>query len=974
MTGDRRTDLHPTTAGPALSGGPWLSDDHAAHGARYEPGGKLGAGGMGEVRLARDTILDRDVALKTPRRAEDDGALLAEARVTARLEHPSILPIYDAGRLDDGAAFYATRVFTGRTLADALEHAATVPERLKLIRHLLAVAQAIAYAHKAGVLHRDLKPANVMIGSFGETVVSDWGLATRIEGAVSNGSGTPGFMAPEQAAGGPIGASADIYAVGAMLRLLTLGALPGAEPRLEGAPPELVAIATTATAARPGDRYPSMAALAADLEAWLDGRRVQAHVYSTAELTRRLITRWRAPIAVAVVGLALVITAVAAGWWRTAAERDRARLAEAEATRARILSQRHLAEALVTQARFAADDDRRTEAEVLAAQALQYGPSPEARGVLARFGGRPRPTAIARGPLPPCLLHSLSSDGMTMVCQQAEEVLTLDLRDGVRLLERHAARAAGATVTDGQMTLAYVPDGVLAAWRGGAEARIAIPPPTILGFGPGGTPNEAAMVVTGRAGWARVGEGAAGSPQITLDLGASCSTPADVHTLGDAVIVSCIGGELIRVRPGRPFEVLHQLSPASPAALATDGEDRIAVGTTSGELVLLDAEGEVHHRVALGRSAARRVVMNQTYVALLLEEGTLSVVERAHGTVVLRVSAPETSLAWLSDGRTLRTANDQLVDWQLPELSHPHRTTFHEGLSAMAVDPAGGWVAVGTGDGGLDVFRLHDGAPLHHRDGSPKRVVKDFGVSPDGARVVIALSGPAPQPMVRAADWTDLTPWHTIGMRRIGFMGDVLVGVTYDTRIVRFDEEGGGWRLTPIATADAWDADITPSAAVALTTGGELWQLRDPSEARLVTTVAGTRAVATLGEHIVTAGPDGVRRISADGQILGPWPLLGDPVEVVTAHHQRWIVVGTTGGVFQVLHADTGETIAVLRGHTGRGNLARFTADDAWLVTGSWDRDARVWYTADLEAPVEDVLAQVTWDMPLSEALRQGRR
>src|SRR5581483_3067266 len=155
-----------------------------------------------------------------------------EALVTARLEHPSIVPVHEIGRWPSGEPFYVMKFVAGRAFDRVLAELRTFDERLAHLPTLIAVAEAIAYAHSHRVVHRDLKPSNIMIGEFGEALVVDWGLAKRLgEGDQADGSldggapaatltgavvGTPGFMAPEQAAGAPVDERADLFAVGAI--------------------------------------------------------------------------------------------------------------------------------------------------------------------------------------------------------------------------------------------------------------------------------------------------------------------------------------------------------------------------------------------------------------------------------------------------------------------------------------------------------------------------------------------------------------------------------------------------------------------------------------------------------------------------------------------------------------------------------------------------------------------------------------
>jgi serine/threonine protein kinase len=146
-------------------------------GTPYEILETLGRGGMGTVYLALDRRLDREVALKVAQLPEGGGEeverLLREARVLARLEHPGIVPVHDAGLLPDGRAFYVMKRVRGLRLD---EHARGIllPERLRAFER---VCEAVAFAHAHGVIHRDLKPENVMVGPFGEVLVLDWGVA-----------------------------------------------------------------------------------------------------------------------------------------------------------------------------------------------------------------------------------------------------------------------------------------------------------------------------------------------------------------------------------------------------------------------------------------------------------------------------------------------------------------------------------------------------------------------------------------------------------------------------------------------------------------------------------------------------------------------------------------------------------------------------------------------------------------------------
>lgn len=230
-------------------------------GTRYELEGEIGRGGMGVVYRARDRQLGRRVALKVL-----DSALAGEAPLIARLEHPAIVPIYEAGTLPDGRAFYAMKLVAGTRLDRYVAESLSLAERLRVVRR---VGEALALAHSRGAIHRDLKPQNVMVGEFGEVYVMDWG--------VEAVAGTPAFRAPEPS----LDERSDIYALGALLEFV----LPAPPP------PALGAIARKAMNADRGLRYPDVTALLADIERFQEGLAVEAWREPPLHKVRRFWSR-----------------------------------------------------------------------------------------------------------------------------------------------------------------------------------------------------------------------------------------------------------------------------------------------------------------------------------------------------------------------------------------------------------------------------------------------------------------------------------------------------------------------------------------------------------------------------------------------------------------------------------------------------------------------------------------------------------
>jgi serine/threonine-protein kinase len=296
--------------------------------AGREDRGVVGKGGMAAVSRVFDPVLQREVAEKRlleifQYAKKLANALVREAQLTAQLQHPHIVPVHDLRHDSKVGPIFSMKLVEGRTFKELLEdcppRGRTNAQLFQLLQVFLRVCDAVAFAHSQGVIHQDLKPSNIMVGPYGEVYVMDWGIAARLDEGkvvpegdeqVVGSSGTPGFMAPEQALGCPDGLDirSDVFSLGAMLYVVLTGLQPyrGAtvqetlvktvtEPPPSPAdvcpdkmPPQLCTIALRALSRQREDRHATVSELKEEIERFLQsGWQFQVRVYGRGQIILR---------------------------------------------------------------------------------------------------------------------------------------------------------------------------------------------------------------------------------------------------------------------------------------------------------------------------------------------------------------------------------------------------------------------------------------------------------------------------------------------------------------------------------------------------------------------------------------------------------------------------------------------------------------------------------------------------------------
>ena len=625
---------------------------------RYEQIAEHARGGLGRVVRAIDKRLNRTVAVKELLRhgeSANEARFLREAMITARLEHPGIVPVHEAGRWPNGDPYYVMKLVEGRTLKELIASKPTPRERLSLLGHVIAIADAVGYAHSQGVIHRDLKPSNVIVGEFGETIVVDWGLARdrhhhvpelaeeliAAAGSASTVSGkvvgTPAYMAPEQARGELVDERADVYAIGAVLYELLSGTPPhhddtpqatldrviAGPPRplcalTPSVPDELGTIVGKAMARDPQDRYPNASALADDLRSFQHGKLVSAHSYTAWSLLRKKLSQHRGVVAVALAS-AIALGAVGVESFR------------------RVVAQRNIAEVERVRA-----EDSRSQAE---------GRQRELVLLQAVTALRKDPTAT----LAWLKTYELRDQERAHVIDLIDEAIALGV---ARHIFRPGDWVTDAVFTpDGGTLVASVRDGTLRAYdvRTGSEASLGNPPSPVASLVM--MPDGSQVITGGSLGEIMVWPLGGGEPR-TLATGGRLVRPLTLSPDRTRLLaVREAGAEVIPL----DGSASHRLGPkAAPKLVIADDDWSRQFTTLAPNQIAAYEHGVLRPLGTIEKSIARVIVSPRGDSVLLHDGSTIWSVSHAGGPVrkLVDYEGDLKSAVWSPDQRSIAVAGD----------------------------------------------------------------------------------------------------------------------------------------------------------------------------------------------------------------------------------------------------------------------------------------------------------------------------
>ena len=953
----------------------------------YALGLEVKRGGMGRILAARDLRVGRPVAVKEllGRAPKLAARFEREARVTARLQHPGIVPIYEIGRWPDGTPFYSMRMVEGRTLFEAIEAAPTLAARLALLPAVIAATEAVAFAHAQRVIHRDLTPSNVLVGAYGETVVIDWGLAKDLgqhdEPEIDAGDddstggasserltnvgaviGTAAYMPPEQAHGAPVDERADVYALGAILYHLLAGAAPyrakstrellrdvrtGPPPPIgtlaAGAPRDLISIVDKAMARELDARYPSARELSEELTRFQTGRMVAAHAYSGLERALRVVRRNKA--VVAVTGLAVVLLAAMSIIAVTRVLRSRT---EARATVRDLLVEEGRVELLAGSPLRALAYLHEAARQQTSSPALGFlittalDAMPRSKGVLDCHGD--------------VRFLEFSPDGAQVIaaCHDVAQLWTVDNGHAIATLGPLPAAFDRVRFShDGKTVVTFGDSGDARIWdahTGIARAVLAHGAPiTAASY----TPDDSKIATTGQDGTAQLWDAATGARlwKIVGNSGLFRHIYGDISGDGTRLLTVTIEGEA----KGWDLETGKQIGGFRHAAhafvlgaeLSLDGTRAVTCGTdritrvwdahTGALLLAVGGHTDVVWKCVFSPDGTRLLTTSHDGGAMIWDLATgATVTAIRHGDVILWARfAPDGS-------RFLTVGVQGLIKVWDARSGAPLSTHDSVGGKDAHFSPDGQQLIAQRGDGRIQIWS--DAPPV--RTFAPPAAASLLAVSVDGTRAVMIANG-----LVALHDTTTGRALPHVELRQPIALADHELAAMTDRAVLVLDLATGATKhVIPMATPAALELSADGARLVVTRASGppELW---DVASGRKVATIEGaTHAKPSRTGHRVVAWRTGVLPFTWDdtrGRLAviparAPFTALG-----FSASEDRVAIVETEADTTRRLRVwNTDVTTMPIVDTTDISEEPTFDPSGTYMTTIGGDRIVTAWNLA----------------------------
>lgn len=956
----------------------------------YELHQEIGRGGMGVIYRARQPRLNRWVALKVLAGGEFASLdfkqrFRRETEAAAALDHPNIVPIYEVGE-EDGQPYFSMRLVEGPTLGSWRLPASGAARLRRCAAAIATLARAVQYAHERGVLHRDLKPNNVLVDGAGHLFLTDFGLARLLEKDSSLTRtlavlGTPSYMAPEQARGetGQLTTAADVYGLGAILYELLAGRPPftgsssieilrqvlesepvppsraasevaGGRRRSESGIRDLDTVCLKCLEKEPRRRYPSAAALASDLDRWLNHEPIRARQVSTLERVRKWVRRKPAWAAL-ILTLGISLVGVTLGWaWFTVQvlqARNAAEQANRELSRNLFVREWQEAEALVAQDKT--HGALRWFARAVRDQGGDAAPATRLLSLLSEHAfAVPAQAPITNGA--PVRSISFSTDDTRLLTSDAAGwVRCWSVADGQpQFVLPKPFDLLGAMTVAGDSRILVVDRSAVSLWPsdGGSELLREVGSQHLSTFDLSADGRRLAL------GWgdgrAEVWDAATLEPVSVCALGDG-ENPNFLRLSRDGRLLLRNRRRELRVFDSETGRLLWRAQPPLPAAdwyyargdFSADNRFLVAThmaGVARGWLVrwsLEAASGVIGEPVleeqpawsvpALAETSGILVSRDSSRALVWARSGLLqcySTQDGARVTEPLEHAGAVVSVAEAGSTAWVATASERVVQfWDLgARTSQPRVVANAAPLGDARFGPDGTWVALG------EMGRV---SIVQTSDGSVRRVLPMPGpvahvvVSADGRR--LAASAAHTNVLVWNPETGELLSRMPTSPTPLGHLSLSPDGRRYAVALALrpvvqvYDTESGQAACEPL-THDAAVVNtlFSPDGnhlAVPTTSGDTaLWELPlTPSHARRLPVSARHDAVVWMAQF----SPDGKR--------------------LVTASSDR---------TARVWDLDSGKLVREVRHHKPV-YLARFSPDGARLLTGSGDQTARLWHVTD---------------------------